>query len=1004
MADQQNNIAITVTDSVASSIETKVLGIGAAAISSDGAIKGLQQSLGALDASKLQTASAALRGAAGAAGSLATNTRTYASAAGSATTTTNAFAGALTALEVRAAAAAIAMAALATATTAYGTAARAAASTNPASNVAGVGQAATTATGGLRNMNSLLTVTRGNIGGANRLAGGFLSTLLGSSAIMEAAFAIAGPLALVGVLVEVAQAIGHVVEAYHNMQLASIQASNQAIIDGNKILKVKAGSIFSAAGIANLFTDSPLQKTIDVQNVSETLKRIEAEKQLAAAQNGVNEAGLQGEALAKQRTADSAHMSDIIRGEITQVKALQDAYRKQSEATTTTTTPQVITRNRVIAARTFTSPTITDPEQQKALQTQISATADALQNLNTELGVTNLRTEALGKKEPLAGIKDEAKAAAAAMRTVNDELARMKQGNTYVTAQQTLDLYTKHKNDLPGNSVYKQDIDSKIGGAQQQVNSQNDKVSSSVTNLLDQARDVGQYSDALKIQAMEEKQVLTLQREHITVTQGLRDIYHDLDTFIVSTAGYQAQLTTQYNIGNGPLKTYTDASAALFRLYADGELTSEQWTRQTNLVTEAYLEATTPLLGLARSLSDATQLQGKFGNALSVATQEQQVLNELRTKGITLSSTEIDQLRNTLTLAQQQAQVNSGVAALWEQQQGAAEKLTTAQLALNAARQASIGVDQTKVILSQQLYTALSAQNQLAQMQLAVDNNTANAQTRVVASLGGLLNGYKGLSQGGNAAMGQFFTTLDNGFADAIGRAVAFGQSFSSSVMDVARQAVSGLISSLVKLGIQWVITEALSLTLGASATAATTALASATALAWAPAAAFASLASFGANAVPAAAAITGTTALTLGLSAVSALANGGPVVGAGTSTSDSIPTLLSNGEYVINASSYRMHKDAVEAINAGSPAVSSVSNNVNGSDKLFGRGTTVNVIHDGSTAVQVIRGTTADEVQVIAKNAVYTHADAAMAQNLPNPNSQSRKALKQHTNVRGQG
>ena len=48
-------------------------------------------------------------------------------------------------------------------------------------------------------------------------------------------------------------------------------------------------------------------------------------------------------------------------------------------------------------------------------------------------------------------------------------------------------------------------------------------------------------------------------------------------------------------------------------------------------------------------------------------------------------------------------------------------------------------------------------------------------------------------------------------------------------------------------------------------------------------------------------------------------LAGGGSVVGAGTSTSDSIPALLSNGEYVIKASSVRMlGPDILDSINSG--------------------------------------------------------------------------------------
>ncbi|MEU8379783.1 hypothetical protein [Streptosporangium sp. NPDC048865] len=46
--------------------------------------------------------------------------------------------------------------------------------------------------------------------------------------------------------------------------------------------------------------------------------------------------------------------------------------------------------------------------------------------------------------------------------------------------------------------------------------------------------------------------------------------------------------------------------------------------------------------------------------------------------------------------------------------------------------------------------------------------------------------------------------------------------------------------------------------------------------------------------------------------------AEGGPIYGPGTSTSDSIPAWLSNGEYVINAKATKRHRQLIEAINAG--------------------------------------------------------------------------------------
>lgn len=47
-------------------------------------------------------------------------------------------------------------------------------------------------------------------------------------------------------------------------------------------------------------------------------------------------------------------------------------------------------------------------------------------------------------------------------------------------------------------------------------------------------------------------------------------------------------------------------------------------------------------------------------------------------------------------------------------------------------------------------------------------------------------------------------------------------------------------------------------------------------------------------------------------------LANGGSVRGPGSATSDSIPTMLSNGEYVVNARQTKKHRRLIEAINNG--------------------------------------------------------------------------------------
>jgi hypothetical protein len=95
--------------------------------------------------------------------------------------------------------------------------------------------------------------------------------------------------------------------------------------------------------------------------------------------------------------------------------------------------------------------------------------------------------------------------------------------------------------------------------------------------------------------------------------------------------------------------------------------------------------------------------------------------------------------------------------------------------------------------------------------------------------------------------------------------------------------------------------------------------IAAATAAAWAPAAAMVSLATMGANSAAANAGIVATSALAQGFAGAGGLAEGGMVRGRGTGTSDSIPTMLSNGEYVLRASAVsKIGKPLLDTLNRG--------------------------------------------------------------------------------------
>ena len=67
-------------------------------------------------------------------------------------------------------------------------------------------------------------------------------------------------------------------------------------------------------------------------------------------------------------------------------------------------------------------------------------------------------------------------------------------------------------------------------------------------------------------------------------------------------------------------------------------------------------------------------------------------------------------------------------------------------------------------------------------------------------------------------------------------------------------------------------------------------------------------------------------------------LASGGKVYGSGTGTSDSIPAMLSNGEYVVNAAAAKRHSGMLEAINSGRSIQSSSSQSASSSGGGGGR------------------------------------------------------------------
>jgi hypothetical protein len=211
------------------------------------------------------------------------------------------------------------------------------------------------------------------------------------------------------------------------------------------------------------------------------------------------------------------------------------------------------------------------------------------------------------------------------------------------------------------------------------------------------------------------------------------------------------------------------------------------------------------------------------------------------------------------------------------------------------------------------------------------------------------------------------FKTIGDGFADSIAHSIVYATSFKQAMTNVAREGLQEIISALIKMAIQAIITRAaLSFLLPVGGG--------------------------GAGAVGGAG-FMGFGFATGGI--VPHYASGGPVSGTGSGTSDSMVIRASSGEYVVNARATQQHYALLNAINSGASVARAATQSTGGGggrlhvtveDHTLG-GTTFQVNHmDDST------------VRVIARQEIQNNTDGHIATAVANPNSKTSKALAVHT------
>ena len=278
-------------------------------------------------------------------------------------------------------------------------------------------------------------------------------------------------------------------------------------------------------------------------------------------------------------------------------------------------------------------------------------------------------------------------------------------------------------------------------------------------------------------------------------------------------------------------------------------------------------------------------------------------------------------------------------------------------------------------------------------------------------ALAHITESYEGVAAGLSETFGDFFSNFTQGFADSVGRAVVDSENLGEAMHNVAKSAISALISGLIQLGLQWAMMQMGMVTVSAAAqqanAAATTAANAEILASAAPAAAAESVATFGGAAVAGAAAL----ALAMGMM-IGVMMKGFKTGGyTGSVGKDEVAGVVHGGEYVFDADSVRrIGLNQLEALQHGSvgsqpsagkaPAALYPSSVPDGGyeERLLRV-----IIEDKATGeVHDLGYITHDEAVVIARNearqVTKDYAPKVIASDIGNPNSAVSKSLGKNT------
>ncbi|MGP5885995.1 phage tail length tape measure family protein [Pseudomonas aeruginosa] len=376
-----------------------------------------------------------------------------------------------------------------------------------------------------------------------------------------------------------------------------------------------------------------------------------------------------------------------------------------------------------------------------------------------------------------------------------------------------------------------------------------------------------------------------------------------------------SRLLAQYDPAGQAVRTLTKEQQQLDLAWRKGKITLDEYGKA---LAQASLNYAAAIKG-AQGLTAAEQYQAQMERQLSI--QRQQYAAQAAAVG--MGGKEAERYQQRLQLEQQ---TNDRVLQL---------RTELAQATTEKQRQElQAQIDLTNEYLPQQV-AAMEAG--WAQMDAAMAN-PINGWTAAVQNFGAQATNVAGQTQ---SIWTNAFDTMTNGVTDQF---MSLDLSL-RSIGDLSKEVLRNVLAGFVKMGVQMAANAVLSSTIQAAQTTQAAASGAAIASAYAPAAATASIASFGGAAVAGLAAMTA--AIPQMLSLVG-FANGGYVTGPGTGRSDSIPAMLSNGEFVVNAEATRRNRSLLEAINSNDriPSGSAASSSSSGATASAGLAPEVNIFN----------------------------------------------------------